>query len=121
MRFAVLASIGLAWALPAQDSAEITLRWGFPEDVAAEFAVAEMRGGKPVPRAGESFVLFPADLNADGSNNLVVNTCQELPLRVALRLPDKPVKPGARWKFEADFFDVARSAFARSHAFAPLA
>src|SRR5688572_27589238 len=106
-------------ALPTYQE-EVRLSWGFPEKVAAEYAVSELRGGKPVPRAGQSFVLFPADLNADGTNNLVVNTCQELPLRIALRLPDKPVKVGARWKFEEDFFGDARNAFAKSHAFTPL-
>jgi hypothetical protein len=104
--------------LPYQE--EIRLSWGFPDKVAAEFLVSELRGGKAQPRQGRSFVLFPADLNVDGTNNLVVNTCQELPLRVALRLPDKPVKPGARWKYEEDYFSAARHAFARSHAFAPL-
>src|SRR5262245_14256161 len=103
-----------------QESNEIPLIWGFPDKVAAEFAVSDLHGGKPVPRAGQSFVLFPADLNSDGTNNLVVNTCQELPLRVALRLPGKPVKVGARWKYEEDFFGDARNAFAKSHAFTPL-
>jgi hypothetical protein len=110
----------LAFSFKPQDPAEIRLSWGFPDKVAAEFKVADMKGGKAIPRPG-SFILFPADLNADGSNNLLVNTCQELPLRVALRLPAKAVKPGARWKLEEDFFDTARSAFAKSHAFAPLA
>ena len=105
----------------AQESTEIPLIWGFPDKVAAEFAVSDLRGGKPAPRAGQSFVLFPADLNPDGTNNLVVNTCQELPLRVALRLPEKPVKVGARWKYEEDIFGDARNAFAKSHAFTPLA
>ena len=108
-------------AIPApQEPSEVRLFWGFPDKVAAEYLVSELRGGKPVPRAGQSFVLFPADLNADGTNNLVVNTCQELPLRIALRLPDKPVKVGARWKYEEDFFGDARNAFAKSHAFTPL-
>src|SRR5688572_8444572 len=120
MHRALLFSVCLL-APPRPQESEVRLFWGFPDKVAAEFALSELRGGKPVPRSGRSFVLFPADLNADGSNNLVVNTCQELPLRVALRLPDKPVKVGARWKYEEDFFDDARNAFAKSHAFAPLA
>ena len=108
----------LALLCPYQE--EIRLSWGFPEKVAAEYTVSDLKGGKPQPRPGQSFVLFPADLNVDGTNNLVVNTCQELPLRVALRLPDKPVKPGARWKYEEDYFTAARNALSRSHAFAPL-
>lgn len=111
----------LGFLFYSQDSVEYRFIWGFPDKVAAEYAVSEIKGGRPVPRHGESFVLFPADLNADGTNNLVVNTCQELPLRVALRLPDKPVKAGARWKYEEDYFEEARTAFAKSHAFPPLA
>jgi len=119
MRATLVVAAALLATTPAQDSVEIRLLWGFPDKVAAEYAVSELRGGKPVPRPGQSFVLFPADLNADGSNNLTINTCQELPLRVALRLPDKPVKPGSRWEYKEDFFDAARHAFAKSHAFAP--
>jgi hypothetical protein len=122
MRASFIAVVSLLSIAPAQDPVEITLIWGFPDKVAAEYAVSEIRGGgKPVPRPGQSFVLFPADLNSDGTNNLVVNTCQELPLRVALRLPANAVKPGARWKIEEDYFDSARNAFAKSHAFPPLA
>ena len=108
-------------ALPAsQESNDVRLLWGFPDKVAAEYAVSGTRDGRPVP-TGQTFVLFPADLNADGTNNLLVNTCQELPLRVALRLPDKPVKPGDRWKYEEDYFEAARNAWVRTVAFPPLA
>ncbi len=110
----------LLTASPAQEATEIRLLWGFPDKVAAEYAISGTRDGRPVP-AGQTFVLFPADLTADGGNNLLVNTCQELPLRVALRLPVKPVKPGDRWKYEEDYFEAARNTWIRPFAFPPLA
>ena len=117
----LLAIVTILAASPPQDPTDFRLIWGFPDKVAAEYAVSELRGGKPTPRAGESFVLFPADLNADGTNNLLVNTCQELPLRVALRLPANAVKPGDRWKYEEDYFAEARNAWVRVLAFPALA
>jgi hypothetical protein len=104
-----------------QESSEVHLLWGFPDKVAAEYVISGTRDGRAVPQPGQTFVLFPADLNPDGTNNLLVNTCQELPLRVALRLPAKGVKPGDRWKYEEDYFADARHAFAKPLTFPPLA
>jgi hypothetical protein len=117
---ALLILAALLAIAPAQDPPEIKLSWDLPEKSAADYTVSELRGGKAFLRPDRSFVLFPADLNPDGTCNITVNTCLELPLRVALRLPPGPVRPGARWKVEEDFFESGRNALTRSHCYTPL-
>jgi hypothetical protein len=120
MRAAVLAAM-IALLPAAQESADLELRWSLDPNLAAEYSITDPKTGKPVPGRAATFLLFAADLSPDGTNSLIPNTFQELPLHLAMRLPPGKLKPGARAKIEVDLFEEAQRAWTAIMAFKPIA
>ncbi len=120
MRFAVVVALALAaWPVP-QEKAEYELKWGLPPTMVAEYVQSELKGGKPLPGTERAFLLFAADLAADGGNTLLANTYDELPVLFALQLPKGKVKAGHRWTVEKDLFEQASRALTTMHGFRPV-
>jgi len=118
MRAGLVAFLALG-APQAKD--EVELSWGLPAGMAADYTVSDTSKGKPVPKKDRFFMVFAADLNADGSNNLLINTYEDVPWHFVFQLPKGKVKPGSRWTVERDLFEDARQALTTIHAFRPVA
>ncbi len=121
MRIGLLTLVIAAVLGRTQAKEEIELTWGLPKDSAIDYAVSEIKGGRPVPLKDRTFLLFPSDLTGDGSNTLVVNTYHDLPWRYVLRLPKGKVKTGARWIIDEELFEEARQALTTLHCFRAVA
>jgi len=100
---------------------EYEFKWGLARDMAADYAVFDTSKGRPVPKKDRFFMIFGPDLKDDGTNNLLVNTYDDLPWHFVFQLPKGKVKAGSRWTLEEDLFEPARQALSTMHAFKPVA
>lgn len=102
---------------PQERRGEVEFKWGFPKDKAADYAVSDWRGGRAVPRKDKFFLLYGAELTAEGGNSLILNSYSDLGPKFLFRLPPGRVKPGSRWNIEETLFLDARLALTPSHDF----
>lgn len=84
---------------------EVTLEWCLDSDKAIEFTISE--SGKVLNDA--SWVVLGTELGKSGEPKLVLRDHWDLPLYIALVLPEKPVKAKTPWKYTKRFFDVQYS------------
>jgi hypothetical protein len=109
MRFALSLAL-LAPGLSQDKNVEVELKWGLAKDLAADYAVSEIRGGKPVPAKDRGFLIYGSELLDDGASSLMVNSYDDIGPFFLFTLPRGKVKPGSRWKHETLLFKDARLA-----------
>src|SRR5262245_24319317 len=94
----------LALRLLAQDPKGLRkLEWKLAPDHAAEYVSLD-KAGKPL--ADQKFLIFASELTS-GSNRIVVDTYDAIPLPLVFQLPPEPVKAAAGWEYSAVFFNDA--------------
>jgi hypothetical protein len=103
-----------------QDKQEFELKWGLSKDLAADYTVSEIKGGKPVPLKDKSFIIYGSELLADGTSSLMVNSYEDIGPFFLFLLPKGKVKAGAKWMFETTLFKDARLALTPMHCYKEL-
>lgn len=103
--------------LTPQEKKEYEFSWALAPEEAADYAVSDWKGGKPVPRKDKFFLIFGTELTAEGGNNLVVNSYSDIGYKYLFQLPKGKVKPGSKWPVDDTLFYDARLALTQMHDF----
>jgi hypothetical protein len=105
----------ILWLCLLQAKPEIELKWGLPRDKAADYALSEIKGGKPVPLKDRGFLIFGGELLEDGGSTLVVSAYEDVGPYFMFQLPKGKIKAGARWPLEITLFKDARFVLTPAH------
>jgi hypothetical protein len=62
----------------AQNKPEVEFKWSLAKDLASEYQVGELKGGKAVPMKDRSFLIYGGELLPDGTSALLVNSYEDL-------------------------------------------
>jgi len=110
----------LSALLSPQDKAEHEFRWSLAKDLAADYQLLEIKGGRPVPRKDRSFVLYGSELLPDGGSSLLVNSYADLGPYFLFMLPKGKVKVGSKWTSTVTVFKDARAVLTPMHSYKEL-
>jgi hypothetical protein len=106
--------------LSPQDKAEHEFRWSLGKDIAADYLLVEMKGGRPAPRKDRSFIIYGSELLPDGGSTLLVNSYPDLGPYFCFMLPKGKVKVGSKWNSTVTVFKDARTVLTPSHSYKEL-
>ena len=104
----------------AQNKPEVEFKWSLGKDLASEYQVGELKGGKAVPLKDHSFLIYGGELLPDGTSTLLVNSFEDLGPYFLFMLPKGRVKVGSKWETNLIVFKDARLALTPMHCYKEL-
>ncbi|RPH42433.1 MAG: hypothetical protein EHM91_09390, partial [Planctomycetota bacterium] len=106
--------------LAPQDKAEQEFRWSLGKDLAADYHLVEMKGGRAVHRKDRSFIVYGSELLPDGGSTLLVNSYADLGPYFLFMLPKGKIKVGSKWTSTVTVFKDARAVLTPMHSYKEL-